>query len=128
MLLKIDVTQEDIGRGITLPALCPVALAATRALRAAGLEQYHAEWEPYCAFAEAGGFAVWDDLDTWDGPACRVPVDVVPEEAYDFASDFDDWYGQDAAERESADPEFPCPGPFSFELELPLEPPGEGRP
>jgi hypothetical protein len=124
MLLRIDVTPADVAAGTTDPASCPVALAATRALRAAGFGwDCRAEWEPYRAFEEPDGFTVWDDLATWHGPLCRVPVGGVPARAYDFASGFDDWHDQDAGEKESTDPEFPRPGPFSFELELPLEPP-----
>jgi hypothetical protein len=124
MLLKIDVTQEDIDNGTTDPAFCPVALATTRALQAVGFGRYcRAEWEPYRAFVEPEGFTVWDDLAAWDGPLCRVPVGGVPARAYDFASDFDDWYDQSEEEKASAGPEFPRPGPFSFELELPLQAP-----
>jgi hypothetical protein len=124
MLLRIDVTRADVAAGTTDPASCPVALAATRALHAAGFGRHcRAEWEPYRAFEEPEGFTVWDDLAMWGGPLCRVPVGGVPARAADFASDFDDWYRQEDEEKVSADPEFSRPGPFSFELEVPLQAP-----
>lgn len=126
MKLLVNVTQADIDEGTDNPCDCPIALAATRALREAGFEGYRAEWEPYRAFCEPDGFTVWRPRWHRDGGVsrCQLAVHDCPPEAYEFASMFDDWYRydeEDGDENEDSPP--PCPCPFSFTLELPLSHP-----
>lgn len=128
MKLKVQITKEDIEEAGDQCHNCPVAVAATRALGQAGFdvgdyspERWSVEWEPYRAFCEPDGLTVWRG----DTMVLRVKVGDAPLEAYEFASQFDDWFryhfrGErpDSMEDDEDDPP-PRPYPTEFELELP---------
>jgi hypothetical protein len=82
-----------------------------------------AEWEPYRAACEPDGFTLWHNEGLGrDAALCRLPVDRVPYEAYEFASAFDDWFRfEPLGEAPDGDGPLECAGPFAFTLELPLE-------
>jgi hypothetical protein len=118
MDLTVTVTPTDIRQGTDRPASCPIALAATRALRRrlprrVWRRDYHVEFEPYRAFCKPEGLTVRRGGDV----LARIPVEDCPEEAYEFASQFDDWF---RGEPEGDAPD--CPGPFAFTLHLEFDP------
>jgi hypothetical protein len=130
MRLQVEVTQEDIDNGTTECAGCPIALATTRALAAAGFPKCCAEWEPYRAFSKPTGLSIYDTEPVRRTLVLAVPVEDCPDEMYDFARHFDDWYelahsyDGDAAlyEEETGhhDPETEPPAPLGFTIELAL--------
>ena len=122
MILTVSVTEKDISGGTPRPSTCPVALAANRALKEAGFVGHHAEWEPYRMFGDPEGFVVWRQSNGGEEQVCAVSVGDVCAEAYDFASEFDDW--REKREHEGEEDEdgylWERPAPFSFTVEVPL--------
>lgn len=130
LLLAVDVTRKDIDQGNQSPRWCPIALAAMRALRAAGLPECRVEWEPYRAFSTPAGLSVIGPAPGGEVVVCSLPPSKVPYDAYEFASLFDDWwelhhdYGGDVASYEETtgeEAQTDRPAPFSFRVSLPLE-------
>lgn len=124
MRLTIDVTMADIDEGDDSCAGCPVAIAATRALHEAGFDkEWQAKYEPYRAFCTPAGFEILYRGET----VLALPPHEFSEEAYEFASMFDDWFRQEYRGEESTEEEpWERPDPFSFTVDIDLAVPAKG--
>jgi hypothetical protein len=110
--LEIDVTEADIDGGTSTPGGCPVALAANRALAAAGYGGRH-----YASFLPSRPADT--ALRVCDGRTGDIVcfADGVPAEAIRFGRAFDAWRcgGTNTKKR---------PRPVSFAAGVPLGRPG----
>lgn len=112
MRLEVNVTPADIAAGELSCNCCPIALAATRALRALLGDQggdLHAEFD-HESTDWPGGLSIHRRvLENRTRIVGCVPARSCPREAIDFAKDFDAW-----KEGEWDGP----PGPVSFAVDL----------